>query len=479
MKTESCAFVILGITGDLAARKLIPALFELHRQGELHPDTRIIGFARSELTDAELRERLRGSLQKFANGFSEDAWQQLAGRISYLRGAYDDVDSFTALTGELDRLGLSRRVFYTSTPPSTYAGIINALSEAGLNRPPAGGWSRIVIEKPFGTDLDSARELNRVLSDSFSEEQIYRIDHYLGKETAQNIAALRFANALFEPTWNNRYIDHVQVTMEETVGMEGRGSFYEEAGVLRDVFQNHLLQLVALIAMEPPARYDARSVRNEKVKVFEALSCVHPQRAVFGQYTAADGRAGYRQEEGVSPDSQQATYAAVELAIANWRWQGVPFFVRSGKALASKSTEVVLQYRVPPHVPFSIDQELRADRLVLRVSPDEGISIRFNVKKPGQDIRMDRARLDFSYSREFSVPNPDAYETLLLDVIQGDATLFMRADEVEAQWRIMEPLLEAAETAGQPAEYPAGSNGPAAAWALLEDQGRYWHRPGG
>ncbi len=479
MKAPSCAFVILGVTGDLANRKLIPALYELHRQGELAADTRIIGYARSNLDDEALRKQLRGTLQEYVPDFNDAVWDALASRISYLRGGYDNPDSFRDLAATLADLKLDRHVFYTSTPPSTYGGIIRGLSSAGLNEPPEGGWSRIVIEKPFGTDLDSARELNRILSESFSEEQIYRIDHYLGKETAQNIAALRFANALFEPTWNNRYIDHIQVTMEETVGMEGRGSFYEEAGVLRDVFQNHLLQLVALIAMEPPARYDARSVRNEKVKVFEALTCVKPERAVFGQYTAANGKVGYLQEPGVRPDSKQATYAAVELAVSNWRWQGVPFFVRSGKALAGKATEVVLQYKVPPHVPFADSEELKADRLVLRISPDEGISILFNVKKPGQDIRMDRARLDFSYSREFSVPNPDAYETLLLDVMQGDATLFMRSDEVEAQWHIVDPLLQSAERAERPAGYEAGSTGPDEAYALLEDQGRYWHRPGG
>ncbi len=475
MDTPSCAFVILGITGDLAARKLLPALLELHIQEALHPDTRIIGYGRSRLSDEELRAKLREHLSEAQAA----RFHELAGRISYQQGSYDDTADFGRLADRLKESGLIRHVFYTSTPPSTYEGIVRGLSDAGLNRSQAGGWSRIVIEKPFGDDLKSARELNQILSLSFAEEQIYRIDHYLGKETAQNVASLRFANALFEPTWNNRYVDHVQVTMEETVGVEGRGSFYEEAGVIRDVFQNHLLQLVALVAMEPPARYDARSVRNEKVKVFEALACPNPGQAVFGQYTAGSGHPGYREESGVDAHSRQATYAAVELAIANWRWQGVPFFVRTGKALKSKATEVVLQYKVPPHVPFDLNRELKADRLVLRISPDEGISIHFNVKRPGQENELERARLDFSYSAEFNAPNPDAYETLLLDVMQGDATLFMRSDEVEAQWRIVGPLLEAAGATSEPAEYQAGSIGPVEAYDLLEAQGRFWHRPGG
>ena len=478
MDAPRCAFVILGITGDLAARKLLPALYELHLQQHFHPESRIIGYARSDLNDAELRARLEGELRRHAHDFDQAAWNGLADRISYCRGGYGDAAGFTQLADTLADMRMERRIFYTSTPPSTYRSIVRGLAAAGLNDAPEGGWSRIVIEKPFGDDLQSARELNDVLSDSFTEEQIYRIDHYLGKETAQNIAALRFANTLFEPTWNNRYIDHVQVTMEESVGVEGRGSFYEEAGVIRDVFQNHLLQLVALIAMEPPARYDARSVRNEKVKVFEAMACASPERAILGQYTAGGGRPGYLDEDGVAADSTQATYAAVEFRVSNWRWQGVPFFVRSGKRLSGKATEVVLQYKVPPHQPFSLKQELKADRLVLRISPDEGISINFNVKQPGQDISIQRARLGFSYQADLGSHNPDAYETLLLDVMQGDATLFMRSDEVEAQWKIVQPLLENAGQMGTPHGYAAGSRGPEAAFELLSSQGRSWHESG-
>lgn len=471
-----CAFVIFGVTGDLAARKLMPALYALHRSGALHEESVVVGYSRSGGDDEALRRRLRQALEEHADGFDEEAWEGLRSRIHAAHGGYDDVEAMGRLARLLDELGHDSRVFYTATPPSTYAGIASALAAAGLNQAP--GFARLVIEKPFGRDLASARELNDRVLQCFAEEQVYRIDHYLAKETAQNLAVLRFANTLFEPVWSNRYIDHVQITMAEPMGVEGRGSFYEAAGVIRDVFQNHLLQLAALVAMEPPARYDARSVRNEKVKVFEAMACLAPEAAVLGQYAAQDGMRGYRQEEGVAPDSRQATYAAAQFAIRNWRWEGVPFFLRSGKRLEMKATEIVLHYKRPPHVPFAVDGELRADRLVLRLSPDEGISVRFNAKTPGQGVDLERVSMDFSYQREFHGPNPDAYETLLLDAMQGDATLFMRADEVEAQWRIVRPLLERWEDGDeQPRLYPAGSMGPPEAFELLERQGRYWHRP--
>ncbi len=465
----------MGVTGDLASRKLLPALYALHIDGALNPRTRIIGYARSEGDDASLRERLGEALKEYVSDFDEARWAELAGRITYLQGDYSDAEAYRQLALVLEQTGLPDRVFYTATPPSTYAGIVGGLAAAGLAEPPVDGSSRIVIEKPFGDDLESAAALNLLLLESFTEDQIYRIDHYLAKETAQNIAVLRFANALFEPTWNSRYIDHVQISMNEQIGVEDRGAFYEEAGVIRDVFQNHLLQLVALVAMEPPARYDARSVRNEKVKVFEAMSCSGRDRAVLAQYTAGDGMPGYREEQGVDPVSRQATFAAVEFGIHNWRWEGVPFFVRSGKRLDAKATEIVLQYRLPPHLPFDLESPPSADRLILRVSPDEGITVRFNVKQPGQDIRMHRHSLDFSYARQFSVRNPDAYETLLTDVMQGDATLFMRADEVEAQWRIVEPLLD---KNGPLVTYAAGSRGPAEAADLMAAGGRSWHEPG-
>ncbi len=476
-KAPPTAFVIFGITGDLAARKLLPALFQLHRQGALDPSSLIVGYGRSPLSDEALRGRLRAALGDHADPLDEAAWDSLKGRIHYVQGGYRDDAGYARLAERLASWDPTQRVFYTATPPETYEAIVRGLAGAGLHREDA-GWSRLVIEKPFGNDVESARELNRHVLEHFREEQIYRIDHYLAKETAQNLAVLRFANSIFEPVWSNRYVDHVQITMIEPMGVEGRGSFYESAGVLRDVFQNHLLQLVALVAMEPPARYDAGSVRDEKVKVFSALRCARPERAVFGQYTAQDGVLGYRQEEGVDPSSRQATFAAVELELRNWRWSGVPFYVRSGKRLETKATEIVLQFKTPPHVPFDLPAPLRADRLVLRIVPDEGIVLRFNGKRPGQGIDLDRIDLDFHYGRSFDRPVPDAYETLLLDVMLGDATLFMRADEVEAQWRVVMPLLERLEGADtEPSFYPAGSMGPQSAYALLEDEGRYWHRP--
>ncbi|MDZ7800308.1 MAG: glucose-6-phosphate dehydrogenase [Trueperaceae bacterium] len=475
---DAVAFVVFGVTGDLATRKLMPALWALHTQGSLHPDTRLVGYARSEGDDQALRVRMRDALERYVGPVDEDAWRDFGARIHAVRGGYDDPEGHRALGARLGQLGLPRRLFYTATPPSTYAGIADAMAEAGLNRAPEGGWARLVIEKPFGWDEDSARELNARLRASFDEAQIYRIDHYLAKETAQNLAVLRFANTLFEPVWSNRFVDHVQITMAEPMGVEGRGAFYDEAGVVRDVFQNHLLQLLALVAMEPPARWEADAVRDEKVKVLRAMACPHADRAVFGQYVASGAMPGYQDEDGVAPDSTQATYAAVQFDVHTWRWSGVPFYVRSGKRLADKASEIVLHFKTPPHVPFELGGPLAADRLVLRVTPNEGIRLHFNAKLPGQGIRLGRVSLDFAYERRFERPSPDAYETLLLDAMLGDATLFMRSDEVEAQWRVVTPLLECADGGAAPQPYPAGGRGPDAADRLLAREGRRWHPPG-
>ena len=474
---DPCAFVVFGATGDLTARKLLPALWALHRQGALHEDTRLVGYARSEGDDAMLRDLLARALREHIGTVDDEAWARFARRIHYVRGEYGDADAHRALAARLDGLGLRRRLFYTATPPGTYDAIATALARSGLATAPPGGWSRLVIEKPFGHDLASARALNASLLGAFEESQIYRIDHYLAKETAQNLAVLRFANTLFEPIWSNRYLDHVQITMTEPMGVEGRGEFYEGAGVVRDVFQNHLLQLLALVAMEPPPRWEADAVRDEKVKVLGATRCVAADAAVFGQYVAADGLRGYREEAGVAPDSTQATYAAVAFEIRTWRWSGVPFYVRSGKRLETKATEIVLQFKEPPHVPFDLTEPLEADRLILRITPNEGISMRLNAKRPGQKVRLGRVSLDFAYEGRFERPTPDAYETLLLDAMNGDATLFMRADEVEAQWRIVAPLVARAEGGERPRPYPAGGQGPEAAYALLAADGRHWHRP--
>lgn len=476
-KADPVSFVIFGVTGDLAARKLLPALYELHCQGSLDDASVIVGYGRSDIDDDRLRQHLAEAMQEFTERFDSAAWDALAARIHYVRGGYDDAEGYQALARRLDELGPVNRVFYTATPPAAYGDIATNLAKAGLNDQTA-GWARLVVEKPFGHDLAGAVALNKVILEHFQESQVYRIDHYLAKETAQNLAVLRFANSIFEPVWSNRYVDHVQITMAEPLGVEGRGGFYESAGVLRDVFQNHLLQLVALVAMEPPARFDAHSVRNEKVKVFDAMECVAAEKAVLGQYVSGNGLKGYREEEGVDQRSRQATYAAVEFTIRNWRWSGVPFYIRSGKRLEAKASEIVLHFKTPPHVPFDLPRPLKADRLVLRLVPDEGIELRFNGKHPGQGIDIQRISMDFLYGRSFQRPNPDAYETLLMDVMLGDATLFMRADEVEAQWRIITPLLDRMENdKPTPVFYEAGSMGPEAAYVMLERVDRHWHRP--
>jgi glucose-6-phosphate 1-dehydrogenase len=471
-----CAIVIFGATGDLAARKLLPALHALHRDGQLHPDTVVVGFGRSDLDDDGLRRQLGAGVAEHGGGELDDAWQDLAERITYVRGSYDDPDAFEALAGHLRDLGRPDHVYYTATPPQTYAPIVSGLADAGLASERE-GFRRVVIEKPFGEDFESAQALNAHVLERFSESQVYRIDHYLAKETAQNLAVLRFANTLFEPIWSNRAIDHVQITMAEPMGVEGRGDFYDQAGVVRDVFQNHLLQLLALVAMEPPARYDADAVRDEKVKVLRSVACTDPQRIVLGQYGAGRDAPAYLEEPGVDPDSRTPTYAAACFGIRNWRWAGVPFYIRAGKRLEAKASEIVLRFKEPLHVPFDLPTPPKADRLVLRIVPDEGISLRFNAKQPGQGIEIDRVGLDFVYQGRYERPNPDAYETLIVDIIAGDATLFMRADEVEAQWRVVAPLL-AASTERRPVTYAAGSMGPIEAVELLERDGRHWHRPG-
>ena len=477
------AFVIFGVTGDLSKRKLLPALYDLYSRREIHKDTVLIGFARSDVTVESLRSELREAVSQEVESFDATVFDGLCAALVYVRGSYDEQAAYDRLAAELDTAreatgSLAGQVFYTATPPSVYGDIATGLAGAGLAEEASGHYSRLVVEKPFGDDLASAKALNRKLLEFFREDQIYRIDHYLAKETAQNLAVLRFANTVFEPLWNNRYIDHVQITMSERLGVEGRGSFYEQAGVLRDVFQNHLLQLLALVAMEPPARFDADAVRDEKVKLLRSIVCPRPESIVLGQYAAADEMVGYREEEGVPGDSRQATFAALTLEVRNWRFSGTPFYLRSGKRLEAKASEVVLQFRNPPHIPFDLPEPPRPDRLILRLVPDEGITLRFNGKRPGQRIELDRIDLGFSYEETFERPNPDAYVTLLLDVVAGDATLFMRADEVEAQWAILDPLLSSiAEREPVPEPYAAGGPGPRAAYELLERDGRFWHKP--
>ncbi len=477
----ACAFVIFGVTGDLTARKLIPALYQLHVKGELNEHSVIIGHARRDLTDDGMRDLLGQEIAKELPDIDQAAWDALASRMTYVQGDYQSDDGFVKLAAKLRDLDLPGTVFYMATPPEVYGRIARSLEEAGLTKPASDGkFTRLVVEKPFGEDEDSAKALNAELLTHFDETQIYRIDHYLAKETAQNLGVLRFANTMFEPIWNNRFIDHVQITMIEPMGVEGRGEFYEAAGVLRDVFQNHLLQLLALVAMEPPVRFDARNVRDEKVKLFSAVACPHPEATVLGQYVSGNGMVGYRQEPEVDPSSKQATFAAMQLNVENWRWAGVPFYLRSGKRLEAKASEIVLQFKAPPHVPFKLSAPVNTDRLVLRIVPNEGMTIRFNGKRPGQRVELDRIGLDFTYQTSFEGSVPEAYETLLLDVMEGDPTLFMRADEVEAQWRIIDPIIDYIDfRKPTPEFYEAGGMGPHAAYALLEEAGRSWKRPAG
>ena len=473
-QTPDCAFVIFGITGDLAARNLLPALYQLCLKGRIHPETEIVGYARSDLTRDALRNRLTKSLRNFEPDFDEKIWSSLVDRIHYVQGDYEHESGFESLRNFLDSLGLQNRIFYTATPPDTYEGIALGIAGAGLNY--SSGFTRLIVEKPFGSDLGSAQRLNASILKNFKEDQIYRIDHYLAKETAQNLAVLRFANTLLEPIWSNKYIDNIQITMAEPMGMEGRGSFYEQTGVIRDVIQNHLLQLVALIAMEPPLDYNAMNVRNEKVKVFDAIKDIGPDKAILGQYSASGEMIGYRAEDGVSPHSHQATFAAIRLDILNSRWSGVPFFIRSGKRLEAKFTQIVIALKAAQKIPFAQTSNLESDRIVLRLGPNEGIALQLNSKIPGQGMNLNRINLNFSYDSNIDHPIPDAYETLLCDALRGDATLFVRADEVEGQWRIIGPLIKHVDLSPEePHFYPAGTQGPKAADMFLETQDRQWH----
>jgi len=489
---EPFTLIIFGASGDLTRRKLIPALFALYAARTLPEPFAVIGIARTELTDEEFRRRMRETVAEFGRvqPASEGVWERFARTLTYLPGDPKDPALYPrlqALLAEIEqgRPGPENRLFYCATPPSLYDDIVENLGASGLARHP-GGWTRIVIEKPFGRDLASARALNRQLARFFREEQVYRIDHYLGKETVQNLLVFRFANAIFEPVWTRDHVAHVQITVAETIGVEDRGAYYEEAGALRDMVQNHLLQLLCLIALEPPVTFDAAPVRDEKNKALQAIRPIDPARvdevAVRGQYTAGfvEGRpvVGYRQEKGVSPDSRTETYAALKLLVDNWRWAGVPFFLRTGKRLAGRVSEIVIQFRRTPHLIFRRDPAgVAPNVLVIRIQPDEGIALTVNAKIPGQDLRLGPVTLDFRYGEVFGGQPPEAYERLLLDAIHGDATLYARGDWVEQAWAILDPVLAAWRQSGAPAPYAAGSWGPPEANALLGRDGGTWRNP--
>jgi len=482
------ALVVFGASGDLTARKLMPAIAALSTHGALPEGFALIGVARTDWSDEEFQKAALEAVP------GVDGWPDVVKRFRYVAGEYGHKQTFDRLKDVLtdtDRtLGTGgNRVYYLATIPDLFGVVATALAEHGCNFPGEGGsFVRLVVEKPYGRDLASALSLDQSLHEAFEESQIFRIDHYMGKETVQNVLALRFANAIFEPIWNRRYVDHVQITVAEELGVEHRGGFYERAGALRDIVQNHLMQVLALTLMEPPATVDAQGIRDEKVKLLRAIVIPTPDEAVGsavrGQYTAGrigdEDVPGYRQEDGVDPHSVTETYVAMQLAVDNWRWAGVPVYVRTGKRLASRVTEVALQFHRVPHLAFGgrLSRDLRPNELVMRVQPDEGICLLFGAKVPGEAFRLRSVDMDFSYAQAFEGVNADAYERLLHDAMIGDATLFIRTDEVTQAWRIVDPFLQAWAEEGVPlAHYPAGSWGPHEADLLLERELRQWRRP--
>src|SRR5258707_3778489 len=483
--SDPCAIVLFGASGDLAKRKVIPAMFDLAAHNSLGSRYAIVGFARTPMNDDSFRTATSDAAKNMSDIGPVDPakWEQFASNLSYTHGDYKEQNAYAQLPTRLNELdaqkGLSgNRLFYLSTPPEIYPDIVEQLGRAGLSRPSnAKSWVRIIIEKPFGRDLASAHELNQIVHNVFEEQQVYRIDHYLGKDTVQNLLVLRFGNGIFEPLWNRNYVDHVQITAAETLGVERRGGFYETAGALRDMIQSHVLQLTSLVAVEPPASFDATAVRNEKLKVLQSIRPFDlemvAQSVVRGQYaggTVGDKSVlGYREEQNVSPQSRTETFVAARLLIDNWRWANVPVYLRTGKRLAKRTTEIVIQFKRAPHIVFR-GREAEANRLILNIQPDEGISISFGAKRPGTEMSIGNVNMNFSYQEGFGESSRSAYATLVNDCLRGDATLFDRGDSVEAAWALVDPILDvwsAAKTAAVP-KYPAGSWGPKESDALLE-----------
>lgn len=484
--------IIFGASGDLTQRKLVPALYQMKLERKLPPELTIVGFARREWSHDYFREQMREGVQDYGGGLqSEELWQDFAKGIFYCSGDIDKPESYQKLKAFLSELDPQRgtrgnRVFYLSVAPRFFGEAAQQLGNAGMLSDPKK--QRLVIEKPFGRDLSSAQFLNRIVQQVCSEEQIYRIDHYLGKETVQNLLVFRFANTIFEPLWNRQYVDHIQITVAETVGLEGRAGYYETSGALRDMVQNHLMQLFSLTAMEPPNSLDADSIRNEKVKVVQATHLADLQNiglsAVRGQYTSGwmNGKPvpGYREEEGADPHSTTPTYVAIKLQIDNWRWKGVPFYLRTGKRMPKKVTEIAIQFKEVPYMMFqSAARQVNPNVLVMRIQPNEGISMRFEVKTPGNSTRSRSVDMDFRYDAAFGQANTDAYARLLIDCMLGDQTLFTRGDEVEASWRVLTPLLEVWDAPAPPESIPlyeAGTWEPVEAELLLNRDGRRWRR---
>ena len=485
------ALIIFGVTGDLARKKLIPAVYDLANRGLLPPGFALVGFARRDWTREDFEQVVHDAVKASARTkFDEDVWRQLARGIRFVSGEFDDDHAFAQLKSTLDELDktqgtMGNHAFYLSIPPKSFPQVTEQLRRSGLAEQKDGHWRRVVIEKPFGSDLASARELNDVVESVFPPDSVFRIDHYLGKETVQNILALRFANQLWEPIWNERYVDHVQITMAEDIGVSGRAGYYDGIGAARDVIQNHLLQLLALTAMEEPVSFDAADLRAEKEKI---LSAVHladdlSTATARGQYAAGwqGGQKviGFREEDGMDPNSQTETYAAIRLDINTRRWAGVPFYLRAGKRLGRRVTEIAVVFKRAPQYLFAQSQtgDLGQNALVIRVQPDEGVTIRFGSKVPGAGMQVRDVTMDFGYGHAFTEASPEAYERLILDVLLGDPPLFPRHEEVELSWKILDPIEEFWATQGQPQQYRPGAWGPKSADELLARDGRVWRRP--
>jgi glucose-6-phosphate 1-dehydrogenase len=482
-RAQPCVLVVFGASGDLTSRKLLPAVERLASRRLLPSAFSVVGVARTQWSDDDFRAHALAAVDH-----PGPEWRSQVSRFRYVAGDYSEPETFDRLRVVLEEIDATlgtagNRVFYLATVPTAFGPVASALDAHGLARRAQDGphtFVRVVIEKPFGRDLASAVDLDRQLHAVFDESQLYRIDHYLGKETVQNVLALRFANAIFEPVWNRRYVDHVQITVAESVGVGHRGAFYESAGALRDIVQNHVMQVLALTAMEPPATMDAEGIRDEKVKVLRAVEVHDTMRGQYGEgWVEGEPVVAYRGEEGIAPASTTETYVAARLSVDNWRWAGVPFFLRTGKRLPKRMTEVALGFRRVPHLPFppGMAEGLGPNAMVLRIQPDEGITLRFGAKVPGQAFRVRTVNMDFSYGAAFVEESPEAYERLLLDALAGDPTLFLRTDEATQAWRVWEPVLQAwSSDATGLATYPAGSWGPAEADALL-DEGRSWRSP--
>jgi glucose-6-phosphate 1-dehydrogenase len=490
---DPAVMVIFGATGDLSGRKLLPAIYNLAKQRSLPAGFAVVGAAMDDVSDDAFRKHASEKIHEFSRTqpIDDRVLESFLSAVSYVKVDFSRQEDFKNLAQKLQELDDSRhipgnRIFYCATPPPTYPTIAQQLQAANLNT--GQGFHRIVVEKPFGSDLKSARELTQTLRKAFAEDSVYRIDHYLGKETVQNILAFRFANSIFEPVWNSNLIDSVQITVAEEIGIEQRGAYYDRAGALRDIVQNHGLQLVTLTAMEPPLAFEANAVRDEKVKVLRAIRPLEGEEiaksTVRGQYTKGwvlgEQVGGYREERNVASDSQTETFAALRLFVDNWRWAGIPFYIRAGKRQPKRVTEIRIQFKRPPHLTFGREamQEVDPNAITLRIQPEEGISLKFGAKVPSAGLRIRSVTMDFQYMTSFLVDAPEAYERLLLDCMIGDPTLFTRADEVEAAWHLIDPIEESWRSGEPPlGTYPAGTWGPTSAAELLQADGREWHRP--